>query len=213
MCTHGLGIEVEPTYKLSKCRAACLSQDNMDHFKDLFYFNKSKIDQDKFILKYLVIKNPSKVTTTAIDRKRKRSITITYLVRNEDRENIEVCASTFRSILNVSENRICRIAREFHGEGTIPTEKMGGRRHCERNEEQTHYIKRHIMKYKCRESHYSRRHSTRSYLPPELIMKILWERYCQERIREGYVKCSLSKYKSVFYKYFNIGFGNFCFRL
>lgn len=36
----------------------------------------------------------------------------------------------------------------------------------------------------------------------------LWERYCQERIREGYVKCSLSKYKSVFYKYFNIGFRN-----
>lgn len=53
----------------------------MDHFKDLFYFNKSKIDQDKFILKYLVIKNPSKVTTTVIDRKIKRSITITYLVR------------------------------------------------------------------------------------------------------------------------------------
>lgn len=93
------------------------------------------IDQDKFLLNYLVIKSPTRITKTVIDRKRKRSITKTYLVRNEDRESIEVCATTFRSILNVCDNRIARIARDFHEKGQMPTEKRGGRRHCEKDED------------------------------------------------------------------------------
>lgn len=78
-CTHGLGVDVQPNHKRSKCNAASLSHDDMMHFKELLYSNNSKIDQDKFILKYLVIKNPNRVTTTAIDRQHKRSTTITYL--------------------------------------------------------------------------------------------------------------------------------------
>lgn len=72
----------------------------------------------------------------------------------------------------------------------------------------TENIKKNILKYKCRESHYSRKDSSRSYLSPELIIKKMWQRYCLECDRDGLLRCSLSKYKSVFYKYFNLGFGN-----
>lgn len=36
----------------------------------------------------------------------------------------------------------------------------------------------------------------------------MYEMFCNEKTKEGRPQCSLSKYKKVFYKYFNLGFGN-----
>lgn len=90
----------------------------------------------------------------------------------------------------------------------MPKEKRGGHRLKEKHDDMTRIIKRNILKYKCRETHYSRKDSSRSYLAPELNLTKMWQRYCEECQRGGLAKCSLSKYKSVFYKNFNLGFGN-----
>lgn len=68
-------------------------------------------------------------------------------MRNEDRESIEVCATTFRSILNVSDNRIARIARDFYDKSKMPAEKRGSRSNFEKDEEHTQHVQRHILKY------------------------------------------------------------------
>ncbi|KAJ4447427.1 hypothetical protein ANN_09434 [Periplaneta americana] len=114
-------------------------------------------------MKYTTVKNPARRTTTEGKKKRNRSVTIFYHVKNEEGKDVDVCASTFASILSVSKDRLQRLARKYIFTGQIPKENRGGRRKNERDEEQTEQIKRNILKYKCRDAHYSRRNTCSSY--------------------------------------------------
>lgn len=82
-------------------------------------------------------------------------------------------------------------------------EKLGGRKQEQIDKDISEAIKNHIRSYKCRESHYSRS-KCRSYLPPELNVQKMYKAFCDSTN----LKCSLSKYKKIFYQNFNIGFGN-----
>lgn len=153
---------------------------------------------------------PSRRRVSEDDRKKNRQLSISYRIRGEEGKEFKVCAATFCKITGVSADRLRRIAKRYKFEGKMPKENRGGRpsRLQERDEEQTEHVKRDILKYKCRASHYSRNKIVRSYLPPELNLKQMYERYRQTQKRQGRLCCSLTKYKNVFYKYFNLGFGS-----
>ena len=208
-CSHGITSEIRK-HKRSNCDAAQLTFNDFNSFRSKFLVNKTKIDQDNFILKCVNVTEPARRTTEEGRKHKFRSISITYHIQNENGEDIVVCSDTFLSVLDVSRSRVQRLARNYSYllTGEMPFEKRGGRRLRERDEEQTDSIKRDILKYRCREAHYSRRDTGRCYLPPELNIKKMWQRYGDKNVSSGNVRCSLSKYKSVFYKYFNLGFGN-----
>lgn len=108
----------------------------------------------------------------------------------------------------MSRDRLARIARYFLLSGKNPEENRGGSRVTPEQHETTEAVRHHIMKYKCRQSHYSRRKCSREYLAPELNINKMHTQFCKERDLEGKPKCSLSKYKHIFYSKFNLGFGS-----
>lgn len=102
-----------------------------------------------------------------------------------------------------SKDRLSCLGKKFLN-GEVLKEKRGGRIPTKKDEEITMAVKKHIGSYYCRESHYSRSKCSRSYLPPELNITRMWKAF-KENIKSD---CSLSKYKRIFYKNFNLGFGN-----
>lgn len=84
----------------------------------------------------------------------------------------------------------------------MPKERRGGNR----DKEISDLIKTHIKAYKCRESHYARKKTCRSYLPPTLNINLMWKQYCGSHSKTQ--SCLLAKFKKIFYSDFNLGFGN-----
>nr|CAH7721051.1 unnamed protein product [Callosobruchus chinensis] len=113
---------------------------------------------------------------------------------------------TVRKENGVTCNRLAIVARYFLHTGEMPKERRGGDRSTLRDKEITDLIKAHIKTYKCRESHYSRNKTCRSYLPPELNINLMWKQYCDTHTEEQ--SCSLAKFKKIFYNDLNLGFGN-----
>lgn len=70
----------------------------------------------------------------------------------------------------------------------------------------TESIIQHIKSLRCRESHYGRNKSIRSYLPPELNVHKLWLMWKEQDPEHN--TSSYKKYYSIFSKNFNLGFGN-----
>lgn len=139
-----------------------------------------------------------------------RKISISYFVPKENGKDVQVCSKTFTSITCTQRMRLLRVANAFLATGSQPKERRGGKnaKQLEDIAAMTDLIKEDIMKYKCRESHYSRNKCCRSYLPPELNLKSMHDKFIEKQKRTCGKICSLSKYKSVFYKNFNLGFGN-----
>lgn len=153
-----------------------------------------------------VPKRRSKITTSVNFRK----ISVTYFVPIGQGEEIQVCSKTFQKITGTQRMRLLRVANAFLATGEQPKERRGGKsvKQLEDIAEMGDLIKNDILKYKCRESHYSRNKCSRSYLPPELNLKFMYEKFIENQRLISGKTCSLSKYKSVFYKQFNLGFGN-----
>ncbi|CAK1597457.1 unnamed protein product [Parnassius mnemosyne] len=208
-CDHHLDITITGFKKRSLCQALKLSFNDLKEFRRKLYLNSTKIDQDKFLLKYMRISIPkrrSKVTKSVNYRK----MSIAYFVPMENGAEVQVCSKTFQKITGTQRMRLLRVANAFLATGSQPKERRGGKsaKQLEAIAEMTDLIKNDIMKYKCRESHYSRSKCSRSYLPPELNLKIMYEKFIENQKSISEKTCSLSKYKSVFYKNFNLGFGN-----
>lgn len=108
----------------------------------------------------------------------------------------------------VSRDRLARIARLFLETGQTPKEHRGGDRTKDRDKKITVDVINHIKKYKCKGSHYSRGKCVRTYLPPELNLVKMYQRYCEEQKAENKSICSISKFKKIFYTKFNMGFGS-----
>lgn len=61
---------------------------------------------------------------------------------------------------------------------------------------------------KCRKSHYARNDTGRSYLPPEMSIKSLWEHWKEKRIKNEKPVASISKFHYDFTNSFNLSFGH-----
>lgn len=107
-----------------------------------------------------------------------------------------------------SRDRLARIAKNYLETGENPKEKRGGSRIKKKDIDITDAVMNNIKQYKCRESHYSRKKTVRSYLPPELNIQKMYDKFCSEQNLKNLPTCSLSKFKRIFYTKFNLGFGN-----
>ncbi|GFS12313.1 hypothetical protein ElyMa_004856100 [Elysia marginata] len=186
------------------CNGQLLLQSDIDDFFKKLYDNPSKTAQDAFLVKYMSAAAPKRL------RKGVPAVrtTIDYLIRRQNGSLVKVCAKTFRSVACVSENRLQRLARYHKAQGQFMPERRGGSRIKCWDLEVTESIKSWISNYKCRESHYGRSKSVRSYLPPELSLNRMWRDWKAYRAEKEQRSASISKFKGIFYKNFNLGFGN-----
>ena len=174
-------------------------------FFDAFYQCGEKIEQDKFILRHVSSKIPSRTRhRKALQTKTRRQI-LNYTVRNRAGDLVPVCSKSFRSITCCSADRIQRIQRNYaQNESSVIKETRGGSRQSLNNIRIAKSITDFIATYRCRESHYGRGKSVRSYLPPELSIAKMWRTWKSKQ----HEKASLSKFTRVFISRFNLGFGN-----
>ena len=66
----------------------------------------------------------------------------------------------------------------------------------------------HIESFKCRLSHYGPSKSIRSYLPPQMNIKVMWKMWKSKSQAQKQRVCAYEKYRQIFCGKFNLGFGN-----
>ncbi|RZF42031.1 hypothetical protein LSTR_LSTR006624 [Laodelphax striatellus] len=98
-------------------------------FHDNFYKSVEKPTQDAYILKYIGISQPARRRSVKEDSS-KKGISVNYFikVKNASDFKFQVCQKTFLGVLNISKDRVQRIARNHLNTGEMPREKRGGDR-------------------------------------------------------------------------------------
>lgn len=69
-------------------------------------------------------------------------------------------------------------------------------------------IVKHIETFKCKKSHHTRNDTGRSYLPPDMSIRLMWSKWQDERKLSNLPATSFSKYYNIFTNKFNIAFGH-----
>lgn len=170
-------------------------------FHKNFYHLKTKIDQDKFLLKYIETtykrrRRPKNNAYNASDFRSK------YFVPGLQMRLVPVCLKSFVGILNISRFRLNLIAKKYYETGQFPCEARGGARRTDLFEEKKRAVMDFLNNLKCVESHYCRSAtSTRMYLSSELNIRKLYKMYDGIPVRESY-------FRNIFNTEYNLGFGN-----
>lgn len=139
-------------------------------------------------------------------QKHQRLASFTYKIRDGIIE-VLVCAIAFCSIFGITKERLRRIRSALVETGNPPIDKRG--RHANRprkTPERTHAaVINHIKSFKCRQSHYSRRHNPNVYyLPETLSCKKMYRLFCQENEE---LEVSYKIYWQIFTNEFKLKFG------
>lgn len=89
-----------------------------------------------------------------------------YFIPSSNGNMLKVYADVFYSITTVSRRRLNILNRLFLSKHCSPMEKRGSHRLSQVDDEISESIKKHILAFKCRKSHHTRRDSGKSYLHP-----------------------------------------------
>lgn len=194
-------------HKESKtCKVTHLNENDIKQFVDKLYSKKSKVEQDNFLINYMIAREPKRRRPRTEDPRNR--LQTEYFIRKSNGQLLCVCAQTFSSITGISRYRINSISKSFSKTGEARIEQRGGSRRKGKDIEIENSIVRFIGTLQCRESHYGRSKSVRVYMDPSLSVKKVWELWRSNRIEIGQPAASYSKFYKIFQSRFNIGFGN-----
>lgn len=118
----------------------------------------------------------------------------------------EVCKIAFLKTLQITQNRI-DVALKKRTEPIIRDErglKSGGRNKC--SDQQISEICQHIDSFPKYISHYCRKETSAKFLNPDLNIPKMYDLYKEQHTDNNTKLVSLSTYKKIFYKYFNLRF-------
>lgn len=170
-------------------------------FHQNFYNNLTKVEQDRFLIKYIEV-NHIKRRRTTTGRYNTTSFRSKYFVPNGKMRLVPVCLDTFLKILNVSRFRLNILSKRYYATGQLPSEKRGGDRKSNEYRPKKESVMSFLNKLKCTESHYCRSAvSSRMYLPSELNIKKLFSMY------DG-IPVKINYFRKIFNTEYNLGFGN-----
>lgn len=199
-CTH------TNNNKNSGCQISKLSVEDIKLFRNNLSELSNKIDQDKFILTLLLIKNPERTDRHKSERKQRN--VIKYYIPNKVGDKIPVCLKIFSQVTSFSPRRLNILCSKFLSTASSPKENRGGSRKTRNSDEVSTSIIEFISKLKCKKSHYARNDSSRSYLPPQWSVNFLFEQWKKKRICINKPIASRGKFHSIFTGNFNLGFGH-----
>ncbi len=110
-------------------------------------------------------------------------------------------------IIIIGKTRLRRLGHNFSMTGQSPKENRGGYRPNEKYDRLHSSIIAFIKTLTVRQSHYSRRKTTRQYLPSELTITKLYKMWCDKQKAENKPTASKAFFTNIFYNKFNLGFG------
>lgn len=145
-------------------------------FHQLFCKNTTKVECDKFLLKYVEIKSVSR-HRPKYNSKQKQQTHSVYIIRNRRGVRVQVSKQAFVNILKVGKSRIDNIVRKFNETANLPKETRGGDRKTLKFAPKQNAIIKFISSLNCVESHYCIGKSCTHYLPSNLNVTKLFEMY------------------------------------
>jgi len=152
------------------------------------------------------IEKPKRTNCRANLSKNDRLV-VKYFIPLEN-EKIPVCAEAFSDITGMTRRRLNILSNSFRNFHTSPKEKRDGARITPMDTSTTVSITNHIQQFKAKKSHYSRKDSDRCYLQSNLSLNKMYLLWTIEMKRTYQLIASIGKYKSIFYKNFNLSFGH-----
>lgn len=176
-------------------------------FHTNFYSNQTRILQDAFLLKFMSVKKPIRSRSVKENSSRK-GVTTQYFVKQFDTRDfqLQVCKAAFMGILDVSKDRLKKIAKDHLLTGQLPKENRGGDRKSAKYGNRRRSVKEFIQKLRGVESHYCRsKNIERQYLSSELNIAKLFKMY-NESVDDR-LKVKKTFFREIFLRCFNIGFG------
>lgn len=197
------------------CHVKKFSHSDINAFFNCIYLNKSKIEQDAYILKFMKISDTKRKRRKELSsfknppvKDRLERISIKYFMINSEGKQMPICSKSFESITCIKRRRLNLIGKRFLSSMENPTERRGGSRLTDKDVDLSMSIFNHIQTFKMRKSHHTRKDTQRSYLPPELSVKKMWRLWKKDQKKKMQPKASYSKYYDIFIKKFNLGFGH-----
>lgn len=179
----------------------------MRYFFDQLYSNRTKIDQDNFLLRFIKLKK-KKQLRPRVQNPRARAV-IEYSILKENGEQVPVCVKSFLSVASITMDRLKGLRKFMKASSDVKRkENRGGPRVKQEQISVTRSIINHISKFKTVESHYGRGKSVRSYLPSTLNVRKMYLMWKREVANCGGKICSYQKYYTIFTHKFNLGFGS-----
>lgn len=146
-----------------------VSDEDVKLFRKNLFANKTKVDQDKFLLLNIASNPAVRKRVSQHDQKKKRTVSSEFSIRLAKGKRVRVCRKTFEEIVKpIGPTRITGITSRHFNTGLLPRETRGGDRVLDKNYAKKQNVRQFISKLKARESHYGRNKSVRLYLPSEL---------------------------------------------
>ncbi|KAL4107142.1 hypothetical protein QTP88_000135 [Uroleucon formosanum] len=188
------------------CKVFEISLEDIKNFKFKLCSETSKIEQDKILISYMWIIKPKR-TNRRTDLSKNDRLVVKYFIPLKN-EKKPVCAKAFSDITGITRRRLNILSNSFRNFHTSPKEKRGGARVTLIDKATTVSITHHIQQFKAKKSHYSRKDSDRCYLQPNLSLSKMYNLWTIEMKRTDQPIASIGKYKTIFYKHFNLSFGH-----
>lgn len=206
VCKHTINNDDLTTSGVFRC--ALLTNNDVKLFRKNLFANKTKTEQDKFLLLNIVSNPAARSRVEQFNLKRKREVAPEYFIKLTDGKRVRVCRQTFEEVVRpIGPTRITGVVNRHFKTGSLPTETRGGDRVLEKNLPKKQSVRKFISGLKARESHYGRNKSVRLYLPAEL--KSVRNLHCMYNATvEDALKVSHSMFYEIFTKEFNVGFNN-----
>lgn len=171
------------------CSISLLTHEDIMTFKKHLCSLPSKINQDKFVLTMMKVRNAKR--TKRKNTLRSDRVTTKYFIPNLSGDMLNACAQAFSDVTSIKRRRLNLISKHFHVNHTSPKENRGGKYPNASEIEVTLSIENHIKSFKWRKSHHTRRETGRSYLQPELSIKAMWTHWKMNRLKEH---CCIASY-------------------
>lgn len=137
-----------------------LTDNDVRYFFDQLYSNRTKIDQDNFLLRFIKLKK-KKQLRPRVQNPRARAV-IEYSILKENGEQVPVCVKSFLSVASITMDRLKGLRKFMKASSDVKRkENRGGPRVKQEQISVTRSIINHISKFKTVESHYGRGKSVR----------------------------------------------------
>lgn len=193
------------------CRMKCFENFSNENREIIFnnYYNLPRESQKQFIASS-VIETDKKVQRVRINKEveSRRKYSRSYFL-SKGTENIKVCQLMFLNTLSVTLKKVRNTVeiKRLTNSGMCQVNNRGKHgNHKKINENDKEIIRNHIKMFPSVESHYSRAHSEKTYLNPDLSISQMYRFYISHCKDSEIVALNESIYRKIFVEEFNMSF-------
>lgn len=191
----------------SKCPRKCHDKFTEEDRKILNseYWKLGNIDTQRQYLSGLIDEKNKFSTRTDNQASRRQKTRVFYLVKNK--EKLQVCQGFFLATYNISNTVVQNILKKRNDQNIVDKDKRGKHSPGVKLPEKSRlYIIDHINSFERVPSHYTRKDSSKDYLPGDLNLTKMYEMYVEKCKNENISPEKLWFYRQIFNTNFNIGF-------